>query len=85
MWNVCSWSFWEIRAPLAKVRFGSLADIGEHIRDVRFTLNSGPAASLLKESGLCQKQTWKGPHQDDILMKVAQGRKSALAKGGVHE
>jgi hypothetical protein len=42
-----------------KFRFGSLADIGERIRDVRFTLNSGPAATLLKESASCQKRTFK--------------------------
>ena len=43
--------------PTDNVRFGSLADISERIRDVRFTPNSGHFVSALSMSALCQKPT----------------------------
>jgi len=40
------------------VRFGSLADIGQPIRDVRFAPESGHCSPAAQMSAMCQKRTW---------------------------
>ena len=40
------------------VRFGSLADISQHIRDVRVTLKSGHCSGPQSMSATCHKRTY---------------------------
>ena len=46
-----------LRGTIGNVRYGSLADIGARIRDVRFTLNKRTFISADCTSALCHKRT----------------------------
>jgi hypothetical protein len=67
------------------VRFGSLADIRERIRDVRFTPKSAHAASPLKESALCQKFRYCNIAESTALLgtRVAHGVTSMVVGNSV--
>ena len=57
---------------LANIRF---ADIRGRTRDVRFTLNSGHAASPRKESALCRQRTSRSPsRQLDLVAETVPAR-----------
>ena len=61
------------------VRFGSLADIVQRQRHVRFTPDSGHAASPSKESAMCHKRTfWR-------LKQMPPSHWVRCTAGGFHE
>jgi hypothetical protein len=69
------------RCPL-----GSLADIGERIRDVRFTPKSGRTQPFKKMSAKCHEQTFtaRGVAPICLIVTALRQRLTLASEGGIH-